>query len=63
VWSPVPKSEVPQGAKILTSTWAMKKKSNGIYRARRNARGFEQFPGVHFDPKSIAAPVVSMMTI
>jgi hypothetical protein len=63
VWSPVPKSEVPQDAKILTSTWAMKKKSNGTYRARLNGRGFEQVPGVHFDPKSIAAPVVSMMTI
>ena len=63
VWSPVPKSEVPADAKILTSTWAMKKKSNGTYRARLNGRGFEQVPGIHFDPKSIAAPVVSMMTI
>jgi hypothetical protein len=36
VWSPVPKSVVPQDAKILTSTWAMKKKSNGTYRARLN---------------------------
>jgi hypothetical protein len=24
VWTPVPKSEVPVGAKVLTSTWAMK---------------------------------------
>ena len=27
------------------------------------ARGFEQVPGIHFDPKSVAAPVVSLMTI
>jgi hypothetical protein len=63
VWMPVPKAEVPEDAKILTSTWAMKKKANGTYRARLNGRGFEQVPGVHFDPKSIAAPVVSLMTI
>jgi hypothetical protein len=63
VWTPVPKSDVATDAKILTSTWAMKKKSNGTLRARLNGRGFEQVPGVHFDPQSIAAPVVSMMTI
>jgi Reverse transcriptase (RNA-dependent DNA polymerase) len=63
VWTPVAKSEVPHDAKVLTSTWAMKKKSNGTFRARLNGRGFEQVPGIHFDPKSIAAPVVSMMTI
>jgi hypothetical protein len=63
VWVPVPKSELPEDAKILTSTWAMKKKANGTYRARLNGRGFEQVPGIHFDPKSIAAPVVSLTTI
>ena len=63
VWTPVPKSTVPTNAKVLTSTWAMKKKSNGTFRARLNARGFEQVPGIHFDPKSVAAPVVSLMTI
>jgi hypothetical protein len=42
VWIPVPKSNVPQEAKVLTSTWAMKKKANGTFRARLNCRGFEQ---------------------
>jgi Reverse transcriptase (RNA-dependent DNA polymerase) len=63
VWISVPKSTVPMDAKILTSTWAMKKKSNGTFRARLNAHGFEQVPGFHFDPKSVAAPVVSLITI
>jgi hypothetical protein len=41
VWIPVKKSDVPKGAKILSSTWAMKKKADGTFRARMNARGFE----------------------
>jgi hypothetical protein len=38
----VPKSEVPQQAKVLTS--------NGTFRARLNCQ--EQGPGIHYDPKS-----------
>ena len=49
VWKAVPKEEVPEDAKILTSTWAMKKKANGTFRARLNARGFEEIDGVHYD--------------
>ena len=33
VWKAVPPSAVPKGEKIITSTWANKKKSNGTYRA------------------------------
>ena len=39
VWRPVKRSKVPKGAKILTSTWACKLKSNGTKRARINGRG------------------------
>jgi hypothetical protein len=63
VWIPVPQEDVPSNAKILTSTWAMKKKSNGKYRARLNCRGYEQVPGLHYDESSIASPVVSFITI
>ena len=63
VWTPVPRSEVPEGATILTTTWAMKKKSNGTFRARLNARGFEQQDGEHFDKDTIASPVVNEATI
>jgi hypothetical protein len=45
----VPKKEVPAEAKILSSTQAMKKKSNGKCRARLNARGYEHVDGVHYD--------------
>jgi hypothetical protein len=62
VWTSVSKSEVPHDAKVLTSTCAMKKKSDGTYRARLNGRGYEQVPGIHYDPKSIAAPVVTLVT-
>lgn len=42
VFEPVKLSDVPKLAKMLTTTWAMKKKSNGTYIARLNMRGYEQ---------------------
>jgi hypothetical protein len=63
VWEPVPRQSVPFDAKILSSTWAMKQKSNNVRRARLNARGFEQVDGKHYDATDIAAPVVSNLTI
>jgi hypothetical protein len=63
VFKAVPRGEVPVGSKILTSTWAMKKKASGVFRARLNARGYEQVPGKHYEPNSIAAPVTSDVTI
>jgi hypothetical protein len=35
----VKKSTLPKKAKVLSSAWAMKKKSNGTFRARVTARG------------------------
>ena len=58
VWELVPRNEVPDDADIIDSTWAMKKKASGVYRARLAARGFKQHPGVSFDLKNIFAPVV-----
>ena len=63
VFEVVPRKDVPAGSKIMTNTWAMKKKSNGTYRARTNARGFEQVDGKHYDSKDTAAPVVTEITI
>jgi hypothetical protein len=59
----VPRDEVPSGSKILTSTWACKKKASGTFRARLNARGYEQVDGEHYDEDSKFAPVVSGATI
>ena len=42
VWEVVEKNNIPPGADIIDSTWAMKKKANGEYQARLAARGFKQ---------------------
>ena len=43
--------------------WACKKKSNGTYHGRLNARRFKQIKKKHFDPTSTAAPVTNDTTI
>ena len=63
VWEEVDAEEVPEDAKILTSTWAMKKKSNGTFRARLNARGFEQVDGEHYREEDKSSLVVNDVTI
>jgi hypothetical protein len=63
VWTPVPIDKIPEGTKIMTSAWAMKKKPNGIYRARVNARGFEQIDGEHCDLDTKSSPVTRIVTI
>jgi hypothetical protein len=63
VFKAVSKDKLPKQAKILTSTWAMKKKSSGVYRARVTARGYEQIDGVHYDKDTKASPVVNEATI
>ena len=59
VWRAVSKYEVPKNAKVVTSTWAMKKKSNETYRARLNARGFNKCDQDHYNGSTIAAPVTN----
>ena len=41
----------------------MKKKSNGVLRARLNMRGFEQQDGYHYDSLSVASPVTNDVTV
>ena len=60
VWEVVPRSEVPKGTRAIDSTWACKKKSNGMLRGRLNTRGFKQVEGVHYDGSSIHLPVTNM---
>jgi hypothetical protein len=62
-WRAVPKKDVPKNAKVMSSTWAMKKKSNGTYIARLNARGYEQVYGIHYDSSNISSPVTNDATI
>jgi hypothetical protein len=58
VFEAVKIKDLPVGTKAIDSTWAMKKKANGTYRARLAARGFKQVEGVHYDPDSKSSPVV-----
>ena len=39
-FTPVRRSELPPGVKLITTTWAFKRKANGVRRGRLNARGF-----------------------
>ena len=54
---------LPKGVKGLTTTWAIKLKSNGTCRGRLNARGYEQVNGSHYASDSIAAPVTNLITV
>ena len=38
VFQEISMSELPQGVKPIDSTWALKKKSNGVLRGRLTAR-------------------------
>ena len=63
VFKPVKIEDVPRDAKVITTTLAMKKKSNGTYRARLKMRGYEQVDGQHYDEASISSPVTNDTTI
>jgi hypothetical protein len=63
VWQAILIKDIPKAVKIMTSTWAMKKKANGTFRARLNARGYEQVDGVHYNSHDISALVTNNVTI
>ena len=62
-FKPVLKSDLPHDAKVCSTTWAIKKKSNGKWRARLNLRGFEQQEDLHYNPSNISAPVTNVYTV
>ena len=45
VWEATKVTDIPKNVKLITSTWAMKKKSNGTFRARVNACGVHASAG------------------
>ena len=57
MWVPVNMHNFPNQAKILTSTWVMKKKLNVILGDRINGRLYEQVGGIHYYVSSIHSPV------
>jgi hypothetical protein len=63
VFEPGKMSKVPEGVKLIDTTWAMKKKSSETLHRRVNVRSFKQIDGQHYDGTSISAPVTNDMTI
>ncbi len=63
VFKPVNLSKVPDGVKLIDTTWAMKKKSSGTLRGRVNVCGFKQIDGQHYNGISISASVTNAMSI
>ena len=59
----VNKEDIPQEVVVLDTTWAMKRKANGVRRARNYVRGFKEEPDVHYDDRKTSAPVVSDVTV
>ena len=59
----MPKSKVPKDAKVISTTWVMKKKSNGTFWVRVNARGFMQVAGEHYNADSVSSPDTNKATI
>ena len=50
VFQVVPAAAMPMDYKALSSVWTLKRKANGIFRARLTMRGYEQIPGLHYSP-------------
>jgi hypothetical protein len=63
VWEPIKINQLPANAKLLSTTWAMKKKANSQFREQITARGFLQEDGIHYFSHSTAAPVANELTI
>ena len=63
VFKLIPKESLPEDTTILTSTWAMKKKTNGTFRACVVSRGYEQVDGEHYDKDNVASPTVNIITV
>jgi hypothetical protein len=45
VFEVVLRKDLPTGMKIIDSSWAMKKKTNGVLRGQMNTRVFKQVEG------------------
>ena len=62
-FKPVERKYIDPTCTVMTSTWVMKKKASGKYRARLNSRDFEQIEGKHYNPDHVYSPVTNEATI
>ena len=60
VWEKIKKTEIPNNRRILGNKWVLKKKKNGVYRARLVALGYHQIPVI--DHEDNFAPVINETT-
>ena len=63
VWTPCNIHYFPPYAKIITSTWVMKKKKNGNYHDRLNKKVFDQVGVFCYYTANVASPVTKKMII
>ena len=63
VFTVVKRSDMPKGAKAMSTTWAFKHKANGDLRGRLNLRGFEQVDGIHYESSTVSSPVTNATSI
>lgn len=63
VFEVVHTKDVPKGARLMDSTWAMKKKPDGTFRAINAIRGFMQVDGKHYDSHDKSSPVATEVGI
>ena len=60
VWAKVKKTEIPSNRRVLGNKWVLKKKKNGVYRARLVALGYHQIPGIDYEDNF--APLINETT-
>ena len=63
VFNVIKQKDLSPGTKLFDSTWAMKKKPDGTYRAWNTIWGFMQQDGKHFDSHDKSSPVFSTIGI
>ena len=63
VFQVVKKEQVPKETKLINFTWAMKKKSKGVYRARLAIRISQQKKSLQYQADNKSAPGTNGMTI
>jgi Reverse transcriptase (RNA-dependent DNA polymerase) len=57
VWEVMKKEDIPQDRRTIKCKWIFKIKRNGMFRARLEACGYSQIPGIDFNESF--APVVN----
>ena len=63
VYKPIPPDQVPPRVDVINSTWAMKQKASGKFRAHLARHGFKQREGVSYDKDDLYSPIIWDITV